>query len=278
MTSGNIFVTDLPITASLRQLAHIGVFGEKQGFVISMGEGDIFTQGVRITWTAPTLGIGTIPGRYNCSRASCRDAAVSNASSRYSTRHHTPGKHSTAGITPNRSGRSNAPPSYAALICFPTSSNSLLLSRSATSSRRYCRALETWCDRRCATSSTIRQRPHQRAFGQQVSSPTLGTTRRYRPCCAQSGSLPANQSSFILLSQLAPKELENRLLDLIEKKLFDMFITTEPRKADYLAKLILTLHDIQGQDTTIRPHLAGLRAEAQDWRVRAAAEAALAQT
>lgn len=60
--AGDIFVTDLPADATTLQLAMIGVFGAKQDYVISMGEGQLFAQGIAITWTAPERGIGTIPG------------------------------------------------------------------------------------------------------------------------------------------------------------------------------------------------------------------------
>jgi hypothetical protein len=59
---GDIFVTDLPNNASSLQLALIGVFGAKQEYAISMGEGQLVAQGIAITWTAPARGIGVIPG------------------------------------------------------------------------------------------------------------------------------------------------------------------------------------------------------------------------
>lgn len=89
------------------------------------------------------------------------------------------------------------------------------------------------------------------------------------------GQTDTNQSYFSLLAQLAPEALEQRLLSLIRSKSFAMFMTTEARKADYLAKLILALRDVHGQGT-IRPLLEGLHIAARDWRVRAAAAAALA--
>jgi hypothetical protein len=90
------------------------------------------------------------------------------------------------------------------------------------------------------------------------------------------GRTHTNQTYFYSLAQLAPEALKKRLLRLIQEKAFAMFMTTEPRKADYLAKLILTLHDVRGQHEII-PLLEGLRVGAKDWRVRAAAEAALAR-
>lgn len=89
------------------------------------------------------------------------------------------------------------------------------------------------------------------------------------------GQVNTNQGYFALLARLAPEELRKRLLLLIREKSFAMFVATEPRTADYFAKLILTLRDLHGQ-SDIAPLLEGLRAGAKDWRVRAAAEAALA--
>ncbi|MDP9374590.1 MAG: hypothetical protein M3Q65_19500 [Chloroflexota bacterium] len=59
---GDIFVTDLPHNASSRQLALIGVSGARGNYVISMGEGELYSQRIRITWTLPSRGIGAIPG------------------------------------------------------------------------------------------------------------------------------------------------------------------------------------------------------------------------
>ena len=61
---GDIFVTDLPLDASSRGLAAIGVFGPRGRYAISLGERALMQQGVRIIWTRPTpgRGIGTIPG------------------------------------------------------------------------------------------------------------------------------------------------------------------------------------------------------------------------
>lgn len=59
---GDIFITDLPVDASALQLALIGIFGAKQDYVISMGEGELVAQDIVITWTAPARGIGAIPG------------------------------------------------------------------------------------------------------------------------------------------------------------------------------------------------------------------------
>lgn len=59
---GDIFITDLPVDASSTQLALIGVFGAKQDYVLSMGEGELIAQGIWITWTMPQRGIGVIPG------------------------------------------------------------------------------------------------------------------------------------------------------------------------------------------------------------------------
>jgi hypothetical protein len=50
---GDIFITDLPVDASSPQLALIGVFGAKQDYVISMGEGELI---------APARGIGAVSG------------------------------------------------------------------------------------------------------------------------------------------------------------------------------------------------------------------------
>jgi len=60
--AGDIFVTDLPATASAGELNGIGVFGARMSYVISFGEGELFGQGIRIAWTMPSRGIGTIPG------------------------------------------------------------------------------------------------------------------------------------------------------------------------------------------------------------------------
>jgi hypothetical protein len=89
------------------------------------------------------------------------------------------------------------------------------------------------------------------------------------------GRANTNQTYFTSLARLAPEALKKRLLRLIREKAFAMFVTTEPRKADYLSKLILTLRDVHGQDA-ITPLLEGLLVGAKDWRVRAAAEVALA--
>ncbi len=59
---GDIFVTDLSIDASPGQLALRGIFGAKQHYVISMGEGALVAQGIRLVWTMPGRGIGVIPG------------------------------------------------------------------------------------------------------------------------------------------------------------------------------------------------------------------------
>jgi RHS repeat-associated protein len=58
----DIFVTDLPATSTARQLNDIGVFGNKQGFVISISEEAAFGQGVRIRGANAPRGIYTIPG------------------------------------------------------------------------------------------------------------------------------------------------------------------------------------------------------------------------
>jgi HEAT repeat protein len=89
------------------------------------------------------------------------------------------------------------------------------------------------------------------------------------------GRTHTNQTYFSVLTRLAPEALKKRLVRLIQEKAFAMFMTTEPDKADYLSKLILTLYDVHGQGE-ITPLLEGLRVGAKDWRVRAAAEVALA--
>ena len=52
-TAGDIFITDLPVDASSRQLAQIGIYDARQEYVVSMGEGQLILQGVRIRWTLP---------------------------------------------------------------------------------------------------------------------------------------------------------------------------------------------------------------------------------
>lgn len=60
---GDIFVTDLPPTASPGQLNGIGVFGRKQQYAVSFYEADAFSSGVRVQGTAQvSRGIYTIPG------------------------------------------------------------------------------------------------------------------------------------------------------------------------------------------------------------------------
>ncbi|MEM7594731.1 MAG: hypothetical protein AAF383_25080 [Cyanobacteria bacterium P01_A01_bin.83] len=60
---GQIFVTELGIDASEGQLMNIGVFGNKQNFVIQFSEQEAFlNNGVRVTGQVPSRSIYTIPG------------------------------------------------------------------------------------------------------------------------------------------------------------------------------------------------------------------------
>jgi hypothetical protein len=60
---GRIFVTDLGLDATSGQLNQIGVFGDKQNFVIQFSEEEAFIlNGVRVTGELPDRGIFTIPG------------------------------------------------------------------------------------------------------------------------------------------------------------------------------------------------------------------------
>lgn len=61
-SANDIFVTDLPVTSGSGQLNNIGVFGDKQGFVISFSEAAAFGQGVRVRGANSVRGIFTIPG------------------------------------------------------------------------------------------------------------------------------------------------------------------------------------------------------------------------
>jgi hypothetical protein len=60
---GRIFVTDLGLDATSGQLNQIGVFGDKQNFVIQFSEEEAFLlNGVRVTGELPERGIFSIPG------------------------------------------------------------------------------------------------------------------------------------------------------------------------------------------------------------------------
>ncbi len=60
---GQIFVTELGINASEGQLMQIGVFGDKQNFVIQFSETEAFLNNrVRVTGQVPSRSIYTIPG------------------------------------------------------------------------------------------------------------------------------------------------------------------------------------------------------------------------
>lgn len=58
---GDNFVTDLGTSSTVRQLEGIGVFGDKQNFVISFSEETAFSQGVKVKGSNPQRGIFTIP-------------------------------------------------------------------------------------------------------------------------------------------------------------------------------------------------------------------------
>jgi hypothetical protein len=59
---GDIFVTDIGVHASSGKLNQIGVFGDKQQFVIELREDEMFNQGIRVLGAHPDRGIYTIPG------------------------------------------------------------------------------------------------------------------------------------------------------------------------------------------------------------------------
>jgi hypothetical protein len=84
-----------------------------------------------------------------------------------------------------------------------------------------------------------------------------------------------NQAYFARLVSLEPNALKKQLLRLINDETLDMLLTTNPQLAAYFATLLITLRDVDGQ-RDIASHLEGLSVNAKDWRVRAAAEAALA--
>lgn len=61
--SGQIFVTELGVDATDGQLMQIGVFGDKQNFVIQLSEKEaVMNNGIRITGQIPSRSIYTIPG------------------------------------------------------------------------------------------------------------------------------------------------------------------------------------------------------------------------
>jgi len=59
---GDIFVTELPASASSGQLNGIGVFPPRQQYVVSFSEADAFASGVRVTGSDVGRGSYTIPG------------------------------------------------------------------------------------------------------------------------------------------------------------------------------------------------------------------------
>lgn len=59
--AGDIFVTDFGLNTTPGKLEQMGVFGDKQKFVISFLEEDAFNQGVRVKGSIPERGIYTIP-------------------------------------------------------------------------------------------------------------------------------------------------------------------------------------------------------------------------
>lgn len=61
--AGQIFVTELGIDATEGQLMNIGVFGDKQNFVIQFSEKEAFVNNqVRVMGQMPSRSIFTIPG------------------------------------------------------------------------------------------------------------------------------------------------------------------------------------------------------------------------
>lgn len=61
--SGQIFVTELGVDAKSGQLMQIGIFGDKQDFVIQFSEKEAFlNNGIRIKGQLPSRSIYTIPG------------------------------------------------------------------------------------------------------------------------------------------------------------------------------------------------------------------------
>ena len=61
--AGQIFVTELGIDATEGQLMNIGVFGDKQNFVIQFSEKEAFLNNrIRVVGQMPSRSIFTIPG------------------------------------------------------------------------------------------------------------------------------------------------------------------------------------------------------------------------
>jgi hypothetical protein len=89
------------------------------------------------------------------------------------------------------------------------------------------------------------------------------------------GQWNVNQAYFTRLARLDPTALKKRLRDLITAQEREMHLETDPLRADYFSKLILALHDVDGQQEFAQL-LESLQVKAKDWRVRAAAEVALA--
>jgi hypothetical protein len=63
--AGDIFVTDMPANISEGKLNQIGVFGDKQNWVISFSESDAFFQNAKVNGVKPERGISSMPGESN---------------------------------------------------------------------------------------------------------------------------------------------------------------------------------------------------------------------
>lgn len=90
-------------------------------------------------------------------------------------------------------------------------------------------------------------------------------------------SSPAvNQSYLPRLAKLAPEALATSVSAHLRARRDEILATTEPRRADYYAKLIYTL-DTLGQGPEMADLLRDFQQHGRDWRVQHAASAALAK-